>query len=639
MMHGWGGSKADFEGDGPAGKNGQSDHTIYHWNNVWFAQRGYAVVNYTARGFGNSCGSPAPTSRTPDCMQQVQNGGDQSATGWIHLKDRRREAHDTQFLLGKLVDQGIADPKALGVTGISYGGGESVELAYLRNKTQLPNGRFVPWTSPQKHIPLRIAAAWPRWPWSDLVSALLPNGRFLDFDNSTANRSRAPIGVPIASYIAGLYALGNARGWMAPPGADPHADLTVWNARVNAGEPTDDAESAAIAAELHDFHQGFGCSGCGTPAPLLIQNGWTDDLFPPAEALRVYNSLRAKNPRADVTLQFGDLGHARGQNKEAVDDYLNNQGSAWFDKRLRGVSGGPAPGSATAFTQTCPASAAAGGPFRASSWRGLHPGAVRFASAPAQTATSAGGNPSTGQTLDPISGSGACAKVQNAHDAGTARYTGPRTGGYTLLGLPTVQTKVQISGDYAQLDSRLWDLAPDGSRTLVSRGAYRLTPDQSGKRITFQLHGNGWRFAPGHAPQLELLGRDAPYYRPTNGSFSVTVSNLLVELPTRERPGTGPVLRPTISRPFGTSKKRLKVSAKPRRTRVGRRTRFTFTVRSGKKRVRRALVKFAGRRHRTGRSGRARFKLRFHKRGMRRVVVVKKGYAAGRTRVRVMRRR
>src|SRR4051795_7417720 len=201
MLHGWGNSKTSFESD-----DGSDTGANYHYNNIWFAKQGYAVVNYTARGWANSCGAAA--SRTSDCLQQVANGGDQSATGWIHLKDRRREAHDTQFLLGKLVDQGIADPKALGVTGISYGGGESVELAYLRNKTQLPNGSFVPWTSPQKHIPLRIAAAWPRWPWSDLVSSLLPNGRFLDFDNSTAGRSRTPIGIPIATYIGGLYALG-----------------------------------------------------------------------------------------------------------------------------------------------------------------------------------------------------------------------------------------------------------------------------------------------------------------------------------------------------------------------------------------------------------------------------------------------
>jgi hypothetical protein len=637
MLHGWGGSKTDFEGDGPEGKTGQTKHQIYHWNNVWFAQRGYAVLNYTARGFGNSCGMPA--SRTPDCQQQLQNGGDRSATGWIHLKDRRREAHDTQFLLGKLVDQGVADPNALGATGISYGGGESIELAYLRDKTQMPDGSFVPWTSPDKHIPMSLAAAYPRWPWSDLVSSLLPNGRFLDFDNSTTGLSRTPIGIPIQSYITGLLALGNTSGWVAPAGADPNADLFTWNSRVAAGEPTDDSQTQQIAAEIHDFHQGFGCSGCGTPAPLLIENGWTDDLFPPSEALRVYNSLRAKDPKADVALQVGDLGHSRGSNKQNADDVLNDQGTQFFDRHLRAGSGGPAAGSVTAFTQTCPVESPATGPFAAPSWTALHPGAVRFSSAAAQTVTSDGGNPATGAAIDPIANSDACKPVANEHADGTAVYEGPKTGGYTLMGLPTVQAKVTVTGDYAQLDSRLWDLAPDGSRTLISRGAYRLMADQSGKRIVFQLHGNGWRFAAGHAPQLELLGRDAPYLRPSNTTFSVSVSDVLVELPTLEKPGTGPVLQPTLGRPGSASGRKLKVTAKPRRTRAGKRTRFTFRVRAGKKNVRGATVKFAGRKHKTGKHGRARFRVRFKAGGKRRVVALKRGYRPGRMTVRVARRR
>src|SRR4051812_8068720 len=56
MLHGWGGNKSAFEtigtNDGPQGRDGQANHQIYHYNNIWFAQHGYAVVNYTARGFG-----------------------------------------------------------------------------------------------------------------------------------------------------------------------------------------------------------------------------------------------------------------------------------------------------------------------------------------------------------------------------------------------------------------------------------------------------------------------------------------------------------------------------------------------------------------------------------------------------------
>ena len=629
MLHGWGGSKTAFES-----VDGNDTGPNYHYNNIWFARQGYAVVNYSARGFGNSCGMPP--SRTPDCLQQAANGGDPSATGWIHLKDRRREAHDTQLLFGKLVDQGIADGSALAATGISYGGGESIELAYLNNRTQLPDGTFTAWTSPGKKIPLRLAGAWPRWPWSDLVASLEPNGRFLDFDNATNDRSRFPIGIPIQSYIAGLLALGHATGWVAPPGADPHADLETWNARVLAGDPADDPIVKQIADEVYGFHQGFGCSGCGTPAPLLIQNGWTDDLFPPAEALRVYNSLRSADPAADVALQFGDLGHARGSNKKEVDAYFNTQGNAFFDQHLRGGTGAPARGSVTAFTQTCPAKTApAAGPFVASAWPLIHPGAVRFGSAAAQTVTSAGGNPATGQAIDPIAGGAdACKSVPDDQAQGTAIIAGPKSPGYTMLGLPTVQATVKVSADFAQLDSRLWDLAPDGTRILVSRAAYRLELSQDGKRITFQLHGNGWRFAPGHVPQLELLGKDAPYLRPSNAQFTVTVSNVVVELPTAEAPGANhSIVSPTLARKLP----RLSVKANPRRVHSGRSTRVTFTVRSGRKRVRAATVRFAGQARKTNRRGTVRFTVRIRKRGMRTARATKRGYRPARARVRVVR--
>src|SRR5919201_5349236 len=134
------------------------------------------------------------------------------------------------------------------------------------------------------------------------------------------------------------------------------------------------------------------------------------------------------------------------------------------------------------------------------------------------------------------------------------------------MGLPTVSAHVVTNGRFGQLDSRLWDIGPGGKQTLISRGAYRLLDNQQGN-ITFQLHGNGWRFASGHKPKLELLGRDAGFVRPSNGSFSVEVSNVRVELPTLERPG-GRVKR--------SGANRIKLSVRPRRPRAGRRVRLIF---------------------------------------------------------------
>ena len=91
MLHGSGGSKTAFESTSPAGG----------YNNNFFARQGYAVVNYTARGCGDSCGGASPPDHAGPCGK-----------GYIHLADTRYEARDTQYLLGRLADQGIVKPRA-----------------------------------------------------------------------------------------------------------------------------------------------------------------------------------------------------------------------------------------------------------------------------------------------------------------------------------------------------------------------------------------------------------------------------------------------------------------------------------------------------------------------------------------------
>ena len=79
----------------------------------------------------------------------------------------------------------------------------------LSDKIRRPDGKLVPWRSPDGK-PMAIRAAYPRWPWSDLIDALLPNGRFLDTQVAPFKQSLNPVGVTIQSYVGGLYALGQA---------------------------------------------------------------------------------------------------------------------------------------------------------------------------------------------------------------------------------------------------------------------------------------------------------------------------------------------------------------------------------------------------------------------------------------------
>ncbi|HEX2706818.1 MAG TPA: CocE/NonD family hydrolase [Solirubrobacterales bacterium] len=535
MLHGFGGSKTSFETTspgGPAPGGAGSGSTIYRYNNNFYAHRGYAVVNYTARGFGNSCGGGATGDHSGAC-----------GAGYIRLADSRYEARDTQYLLGLLADEGVVKPRDIGVTGISYGGGQSIELAFLADKIRKPNGKLAPWRSPDGKK-MKIAAAYPRWPWSDLVSALIPNGRFLDTEVAPAEQSLDPFGVPISSYLNGLYLSGVLNGYYcggAPastPCTDTQANVTQDKAYLDAGQPLA-AEAQTALKGIYSNNGGYPLrfvKGASTPAPLLIQSGWTDELFPAEQALRVYDYLRSRDKKAPVSLQLGDLGHSRGSNKPGLNHYFNNQAAKFFAANLLGAKKrGPAPGSVTAFTQTCPITTPDGGPYKSKGWKALHPGSFSFGSSATQEFSSAGGDATVAKAFDPIFGTtDACKTIPVTAEPNVATYSRPVSGGFTLLGLPTVKAKIGGTGQYAQIVARLWDISPEGTQLLVSRGVYALENGQSGE-IEFQLHGNGYRFAKGHTVQLELLGRDAPYYQAGDVPFTVRASDVSVALPTLQR--------------------------------------------------------------------------------------------------------
>ena len=151
---------------------------------VPYAQSGYAVLAYSARAWASSCG--AAQQLDAECAGQ-----------WNHLADIRYEVRDSQYFAGLLADElsddgtPLVDPSRIGVTGVSYGGGQSTMLASLRNRVVDPDGIASDWTS-QSGKPMQIASAAPYWAWSDLAYALLPNGRTLDY--AVNNAYRGPLG-------------------------------------------------------------------------------------------------------------------------------------------------------------------------------------------------------------------------------------------------------------------------------------------------------------------------------------------------------------------------------------------------------------------------------------------------------------
>ena len=525
-----------------------------------WAKDGYVVVQIAARGFADSCGTPE--SRLVNVTA--------CANGYIRLDDYRYEVRDIQYAAGLLVDGGLADPNRIGATGESYGAGASLDLATLKDRVMNPNGSLSPWKSPGG-TPLHIAAAAPYAGFSDLAYALAPNGRTLDTAITSPTADFSPVGVEKASFLSGLYATGaaNANGYYSTPGLDPSADLTTWFAETSAGEPYTTPGIPSLLQQLEQFRSPYylldGAYGTAqeAPAPLLLINGFTDDVFPVDENLRFYNLERKLYPADPVALFEYDGGHQRGTNKPADAALRIARIKAFFDYNIKGAGPKPTMG-ATVLTQTCPGSAPSGGPYWAPTWAGLHPGEVDYRGGPAQTILSTAGNPQVSATFDPIGSAvlldvnGASMVCQTAsatpEGAGVATYRLPAaTGnGFTLIGSPTVTADLNVTGQFGYVAERLVDVDPaTNTETLVARGVYRIDPNAPNGRQVLQLHPGAWHFAAGHIPELELLGRDAPYLRPSNGTFTISVSNLQLRLPVHETagaPGTPSVVIKPLQR-------------------------------------------------------------------------------------------
>src|SRR6201995_665677 len=429
QSHGWG-----------VPPTGPDDTQFYGPTADAWAKRGYAVMQLAARGWGDSCGTPASRAAAPAaCLN-----------GYIRLDDERYEVRDIQYETGLLVDDGVVDPNRIGATGESYGGGVSLELATLKNRIMNADGTLSPWTTPKGRA-LHLAAAAPVIPWSDLAYSLMPNGRTLDYQVTGPTADLSPIGVEKQSFVSGLFALGAASGDYSA--TDQQADLPAWFALLNAGEPYDpNPEAQAIITQIARFHSAYylldGAYGTAkeSPAPLLIANGFTDDLFPVDEALRYYNLERSLYPSDPIALVDGDFGHQRAQNKPGDKALLSSRIQTMFDHYVKGGGAQPQLG-ATATIETCPSTAPSGGPFSASTWAGLHPGEVDFSSPASQTILSAAGNPAISRAIDPIAGDGACASVSATDQGpGLATYRLPAASGhgYTLLGSPTGVAPINV---------------------------------------------------------------------------------------------------------------------------------------------------------------------------------------------------
>ena len=526
MLHGWGGSKTDFESSTPQG-NGS---TTYDYNNNYYAKLGYAVLNYTARGFGNSCGGGTSGDHSGACGQ-----------GYIRLADTRYEARDTQYLLGKLVDEGITQPNAIGVTGISYGGGQSMELAFLEQQDPQAQRHARALEEPQWHAAphrRRLAPLAVVGPGRRAASQRpLPGHRTSPREAQSLN----PVGTPdpelprgplrarqverlLLRHRAGLHSVHEPR-------RQPADELRRDPGRTAAERRREGRAAGAPMSSTTPTRCGSS-TGHSRPAPLLIENGWTDDLFPPEHALRAYNYLRQAYSRVPGEPPVRRP-RPQPRGEQGAHQQVPEQPGLPVLRRPPGeLAKGPAPGSVTAFSQTCPE--------HDTRRRAVQGADVGGAAAPGRDlrlrrarrrSRLPAGTPQVASAFDPIAGtSDSCKTIAQTNEPNTATYQHKFSSPLNMIGLPTVHANIDTTGNFGQIDARLWDIS-GGQQRLISRGVYSLKNNQSG-RIAFQLHGNGWRFAEGRRRRAAAAREGRPLLpgRATNRSRSRS-SKLRVSLP------------------------------------------------------------------------------------------------------------
>ncbi len=565
MLHGFGNNKHEWESTSDEGDGADK----YHWNNKWFADHGYYVINYTARGFRDD-GPNAPYQPNTPSGTSVD-----APNGTIRVKSRDIEIKDTQYLAALAADAfPEVDPSQVAVTGGSYGGGESWVQASQSTWT-FPNEK-------DRSLPvLQLQAAVPKYPWTDLSYALAPNGHGggpslndpYESSQGTPTSDTGdgnPIGVPKASYITGLFAVGNSRGVFEEgqatnTGSEGPVNIPAWNTRiVGGGDPYDvtagveDPIVKQARRGLTEFRsayyqdEGWDAQEAGRKVAVFSIQGWTDDLFEAVESFRMFKDLKRRDPRWPVEVAVADIGHSRAQNKPAQWRRLNHQAWQWMQSHINGSHE-----QETTVSSQPTICASDGEPDRndlaaqeltARTPESLANGTLSIEYSGGKELTNASGaddrdnvrtDPVAGGIDQALTGGGGDCRTSTKEPSAT-RYTGqsePLPNQRTYIGLGEVVIPYTFTGLVGEVDTRVWDIAPNGGPTLlVTRGTYRLNAgrDAPAGTLRLPLFGNHYQLKPGHRVRIDLQEDDSPTFRPNNTINSFTFSKPKLVLPTRQ---------------------------------------------------------------------------------------------------------
>ncbi|MFE7382433.1 alpha/beta fold hydrolase [Streptomyces zhihengii] len=488
--HGFGGSKADVREQAEK-----------------LARDGYAVLTWSARGFGASTGS-------------------------IGLNDPEHEVADVSRLIDWLAERpevqrdADGDPR-VGITGSSYGGAVSL-LGAGHDK--------------------RVDAIAPQITYWNLADALFPDGVFKKLwagiffttgsaagggltdapapdgqrpgdgqrDGEAPGEGQAPAG--------GAAAAPGTAG--ATPGATPgnpsacgrfQPQLCAMYERVAvAGRP--DAEARRLLEERSPS-----AVADRIKVPTLIVQGQSDSLFPLTHADSIAEAVSAGG--APVAVDWISGGHDGGDRET---DRVEARIGDWFDRYLKqdeSADTGPAfRVSRTGGVDSTDGRALLRG-ATADRYPGLESGAREFAlTGREQTFTNpAGGSPPSVSAIPGLSaGAGALSSLGvgislDFPGQSAAFTTAPLAGTTRITGTPQVTVTVASDTGEAVLFGKVYDVAPDGrGQVLPSQlvAPVRIEDAREGKRVTLRLPAVDHEVDAGHRLRLVLSATDLGYASP-----------------------------------------------------------------------------------------------------------------------------
>jgi predicted acyl esterase len=491
FLHGFLSDKSEYISERRRGHN----YKTVKLNNVRFASRGYAVLNYSARGHGESGGQ-------------------------IGLASKRFEVRDTHHLTGLLVDERIARRRRVAAIGGSYGGGQTWLLVTTRGEGAR---RYGSWRSPGGRL-VRLAAAVPQFTWTDLLASLVPNGR---------EGEPTPLGIPKITLLNGFVASINTK---------LTEEVARWLGRMNAGEPYDgdpvveEAKQALTEDRSAYYQDGFFRAlkrKKQRAVPILAAQGWTDPIFPASEAVQMYARLKAIRRRYPIQLYFGDFEHLTSQIKIPDMAYYHRLANRLLDRYLLGKRRRQPTWDVRSAPTLCDPDAF-GPVVRAGTWGGLQPDTLvvdltgsRFTSSTVMDPRGVAAD----QVVVGLQRRG-CITTELPDTPGVATWRAEVDDDFTLIGAPQLRIDYSATGTDVQLSARLWDVAPDGTQTLVTRGTYRVVdPGPGVQRLEYDLYGNHWRFEAGHGILLEVTGDDSTFFRRNNLPSAVQIDRARLTLP------------------------------------------------------------------------------------------------------------